>query len=96
MMPSMKPGTSQTRAVDFTAVVQHLTQEGWTQRQLAEWAGISHGRIGQLALKQGAEPRYNVGNALLSLLTPRAHLQLTGYARRYQGTTQLKPPEPGH
>jgi hypothetical protein len=90
----MDENTPQTRTVDFMAVIKHLQQEGWTQRQLAEWSGISHGRIGQLALQAGAEPRFNAGHALLSLLTPRAHLQLVGYARRRQGTTNIKPPDP--
>ena len=90
----MEQGTSQTKKVDFCAIVQHLTDEGWTQRQLAEWAGISHGRIAQLALQKGAEPRFNAGNALLSLLTPRAHLRLAGFARQYRGTTRTRPPVP--
>jgi hypothetical protein len=88
----MSENKAQSLPVDFQAVIRHLQDEGWSQRQLAEWSGISHGRIGQLAVSPKAEPRYNVGSALLSLLTPRAHLLMTGYARRYRGTTRIRPP----
>ena len=88
----MDEAKAQTKPINFRAVVKHLQREGWSQRQLAEWSGVSHGRIGQLAMDDSADPKFSAGHALLSLLTPRAHKELVGYSRKYNGRSHVKPP----
>jgi predicted XRE-type DNA-binding protein len=79
--------------INFKTVISQLVKDGWTQVQLAEFAGVTRGRISQLAAKDGIDPSYTVGDKLLALLTPVAHIRIVGYTRTYRGTTQVKAPD---